>query len=85
MIDSCKAVNVKIATDAENLAESATGLLIGQAVSSQFMGADGRILDITETGISADSINSTADVKIVRADGSEHADATLVCQVPEMK
>ena len=85
LIDSCKAVNVKIATDAENLAESATGLLIGQAVSSQFTGTDGRILDITETGIAADSINSTADVKIIRADGSEYADAALVCQVPEMK
>lgn len=85
LIDGCKAVNVKITTDAENPAENATGLLLGQAVGSQFTGADGKILDITETGIAADSINSTADVKIFLADGSEYTDAKTVAQVSEMQ
>lgn len=81
LIDGCKAVNVKITTDAENPAENATGLLLGQSVGSQFMGAEGTILNITESNIAAESINSTSDVKILLADGSEYAGATLVGQV----
>ena len=49
------------------------------------MGTDGIILDITEPAVAAESINSTADVKLIRADGTEIAGAELVGQVQEIR
>ena len=82
LIDGCDAINCTISTDAQSLAESSTGLLIGMAAGSQFMGTDGSIVDIADTAIEAEAINSTADVSVIRAsDNSEYADAALVGQV----
>lgn len=82
LIDGCDAINCTISTDAQSLAESSTGLLIGMAAGSQFMGTDGTIVDIADTAIDAETINSTADVSVIRAsDNSEYADVTLVGQV----
>ena len=54
----------------------------GMAADSQFMGTDGTIVDIADTAIDAETINSTADVSVIRAsDNSEYADAALVGQV----
>lgn len=82
LIDGCDAINCTITTDVESLAESSTGLLIGMAAGSQFMGTDGTIVDIADTAIDAETINSTADVSVIRvSDNSEYADVTLVGQV----
>ena len=82
LIDGCDAIHCTISTDAQSLAESSTGLLIGMAAGSQFMGTDGTIVDIADTAIDAETINSTADVSVIRAsDNSEYADAALVGQV----
>ena len=82
LIDGCDAIHCTISTDAQSLAESSTGLLIGMAAGSQFMGTDGTIVDIADTAIEAEAINSTADVSVIRAsDNSEYADVTLVGQV----
>ena len=52
------------------------------AAGSQFMGTDGSIVDIADTAIEVETINSTADVSVIRAsDNSEYADAALVGQV----
>ena len=46
------------------------------------MGTDGSIVNITDTAIEAEAINSSADVSVIRAsDNSEYADVTLVGQV----
>ena len=82
LIDRCKAEDVKIITDAENLGDRATGLLIGQSVNSQFMSAEGELLNITDLDISPETINSTCNVKILRGDGSEYSDAKIVGQIP---
>ena len=56
--------------------------LVGMAADSQFMGTDGLIVDIADTAIEAETINSTADVSVIHAsDNSEVADVTLVGQV----
>ena len=82
LIDGCDAINCTISTDAQSLAESSTGLLIGMAADSQFMGTDGSIVNITGTAIEAEAINSSADVSVIHAsDNSEYADVTLVGQV----
>ena len=65
-----------------SLAESSTGLLIGMAAGSQFMGTDGSIVNITDTAIEAEAINSSADVSVIHAsDNSEYAYVTLIGQV----
>ena len=81
LIDGCEAKNVTISTDADSLEDSATGMLVGMSSNSQFMGADGSPVDITDPAIAADAINSTADVAILHADGTAYDGAALVGQV----
>lgn len=82
LIDGCKATNVTITTDADDLSESATGLLVGMAASSQFMGANGAVVDIANTAITADQINTAIGASSIRAaDETAYAGAALVGQV----
>ncbi len=81
LIDGCEASNVTVTTDSENLEESATGLLIGMSHNDQFIDADGEVFHITDRTIEEEDINSSADVRILRADGSVYVGATLVGSV----
>ncbi len=81
LIDGCTVANASITTDAENLEESKTGLLIGQAHNCQFVSKSGEILDITGRAVNPDEINSSADVRILHPDGSVFEETALTGQV----
>jgi hypothetical protein len=81
LIDNCTLSNVSIITDTEDLEESKTGMLIGQALNCQLAGENGTPLDITDRNISAESINSNVDVRILKKDSVAFEDAAFVGQV----
>ncbi len=83
LIDGCTLTNVSIVTDAESLETNQTGKVIGQAANCQFAGKDNMPLDIADSTIQAEDINSTADVTILHTDGSAFDNAMLVGQIIE--
>ena len=81
LIDNCTLSNVSIITDTEDLEESKTGMLIGQARNCQLAGENGTPLDITDRNISTESINSNVDVCILKKDRVAFEDVAFVGQV----
>ena len=72
-----------ITTPAENLEESLTGLLIGEARYCQLCTADGEVMDITQRDIPAEDLNCKVDVRIQTPDGQAFEEPAIIGAVVE--